>query len=100
MQRKIAIALLITFLLALLPWPYGVFQLIRLWVTGGLAFLAVSSFTKKQIPWFYIFSALLFQPFLKVDLGRELWMMVDVAMAIIFIVLLCKGNFKGNTVEK
>jgi len=35
-----------------------------------------------------------------VDLGRELWMMVDVAMAIIFIVLLCKGNFKGNTVEK
>lgn len=97
MQKKIAIALLITFLLALLPWPYGVFQLIRLWVATGFVILAVSSFTKTQISWFYIFLALLFQPFLKVDLGRELWMFVDIVMAVVFIVLLCKGHFKGNT---
>ena len=96
MQKKIAIALLITFLVALLPWPYGFFQLMRLWVAFGFVMLAVSSFSKAKIPWFYIFSALLFQPFLKVDLGRELWMFVDLVMAVIFIVLLCKGHFKGN----
>ena len=59
--------------------------------------LAVSSFTKTQILWFYIFSALLFQPFLKVDSGRELWMFLDESIAVVFIVLLGKGHFKGNT---
>ena len=100
MKKKIAIALLITFLLALLPWPYGFFQLIRFVVTAGLIILAVTSFSENKIPWFYIFSALLFQPFMKVGLGRELWMCVDVIMAIIFIVLLCKGEFKESTGDK
>lgn len=95
-EKKVAIALLITFLLALLPWPYGVFQLIRLLVTFGFIFLAVSSLSKAKIPWFYMFSALLFQPFLKVSLGRELWMFVDIVMAIVFFVLLCKGHFETN----
>ena len=96
MQKNIAFSLLITFLLALLPWPYGVFQLIRLWASFGCVFLAVSSFSKSNISWFYIFAALLFQPFLKIGLGREVWLFVDIVMAIVFIVLLSKGHFKGS----
>lgn len=34
--------------------------------------------------------ALLFQPFVKVALGRTMWNVVDVAVAIILIVLYCK----------
>ena len=100
MRKKIAITLSVVFVLALLPWPYGFFQLMRFGVTIAFGYLALSSYTKEHIPWFYICSALLYQPFFKVELGRELWMCVDLAMAVVFIVLLCRGYFKEKTGDK
>ena len=47
---------------------------------------------KKQIAWAITFGALalLFQPFIKVALGRTMWNIVDVIVAVLLIVIWIK----------
>lgn len=52
---------------------------------GYLAYIANEE-NQKNMSFIYIALALLFQPFLKVSLGRELWNIVDVIVAIGLIV--------------
>ena len=70
-------------LACLLPLPYGFFQLVRFVAAGGFALLAVQHFDRSSNnrAWTFVALALLFQPFLKVALGRPLWNVVDVAVA-------------------
>jgi hypothetical protein len=74
-------------LLCLLKMPYGYFQFIRLISTVVFTLFAIQ-FNKLHSPILTITFgtlALLFQPLIKIPLGRELWNIVDVMVAIFLI---------------
>jgi hypothetical protein len=70
-------------LLCLADMPYGYYQLVRFLAMAAFAFLSYESYERGQKGQIlmYICLALLFQPFLKVHLGRTLWNLVDVLVA-------------------
>lgn len=79
---KTALALLL--FLCLLDMPYGYYQLVRFITLIGFGILAYQSYRQeKQIEMVvYGVLALLFQPFLKISLGHELWNIVDAVVGI------------------
>ncbi len=80
MERPLKIILAALLFICLLDMPYGYYQLVRFIGMAGFAYLAFVSFDRKETTAGYIFMllALLFQPFFKVALGREIWNIVDV----------------------
>ncbi len=98
LQTIIKISLSIIFLLCLLDMPYGYYQAVRFVGMLGFALLAYYSYedNKKVEVIIYIALALLFQPFLKVALGRTIWHVVDVIVSAgLTISLLVKPNKEG-----
>lgn len=96
MIRIIKIALAILLLLCLLDMPYGFYQLVRFVALIGFGILAYSVREKenKTEMVFYGGLALLFQPFFKIALGREIWNVVDVIVGIGLIASLIMNNTK------
>ncbi len=84
---KIFLAVLL--LLCLAPMPYGYYQLVRIVAMIAFAIMAYQYYEKENVPLAITFGglALLFQPFIKVALGRTLWNLVDVIVAVVIIVL-------------
>ena len=84
---KLFLAILL--LLCLAPMPYGYYQLVRVVAMIAFAIMAYQYYEKENAPLAITFSglALLFQPFIKVALGRTLWNVVDVIVAVLLIVL-------------
>ena len=83
----IKIVLAILFFLCLADLPYGFYQFVRfagLIGFGILAYQANSNGKQNQVI-IYIILAVLFQPFIKISLGRELWNIVDVIVAVALI---------------
>ena len=80
-SRIIKIGLAILLFLCLLKMPYGYYQMVRVVSMIGFGILALSAKEDKE-RWIYIVLWLLFQPFIKVALGRVLWNVVDVVVAI------------------
>ena len=87
-QQFIKVLLAILFLVCLLDMPYGYYQLVRFAALVGFSFLAFHAFqTGHHVETLiYIALAILFQPLIKISLGRELWNIVDVVVAIALIV--------------
>ena len=77
---KIVLAILL--LLCLLKLPYGYYQLVRFLALVGFGFLAYQAHQQENLTgaFIYVVLALLFQPFFKVALGREIWNIVDVVV--------------------
>lgn len=69
--------------LCLLPMPYGFYALVRLMAAAAFAWWAYNYHKKEKVEMMvtFIALALLFQPFAKVALGREVWNLVDVVVA-------------------
>ena len=76
-------------LLCLAPMPYGFYQLVRFVAMVMFAVFAYSYWGKDSKPLAVTFGALalLFQPFLKIFLGRVMWNIVDVLVALGLILL-------------
>ena len=64
--------------------PYGYFQFVRFLALAGFAFLSYNSCKSGRQTEMFIFGALavLFQPFFKISLGREMWNILDVIVAL------------------
>lgn len=92
--KYISIGLAILLLLCLLDFSYGFYQLVRLIATFGFALLAYYEYQNKRITLTIGFSflVLLFQPFVKITLGRTMWNVVDVVVAILLIIYLMNPN--------
>jgi len=86
---KIGLILAIGLLICLLPMPYGYYTLIRFASMIVFICMAVSFYKGKNIPLCILACslALLFQPFIKVILGRTMWNIVDVIVAIALFLL-------------
>lgn len=84
MERILKIGLAIALLVCLAKMPYGYYQFVRFSaaiVFALLSFKANDSGNQKEAL-LYIVLALLFQPFFKVVLGRVIWNIVDIIVAI------------------
>ena len=88
-------------LLCLAPMPYGYFTLVRFLSMIVFGIYAYKYYlAKKNVQmWIFITLALLFQPFAKVGLGRTVWNIVDVIVAVGLVVLFViewKGGKKAT----
>lgn len=90
LERIIKIVLAALFFLCLLDMPYGFYQLVRFIALVGFSILAYQSYENenKYLTIIYIGLAILFQPLIKISLGREIWNIVDVVVGIGLIVSL------------
>lgn len=88
---KFIIAILL--LLCLADMPYGFYQLVRLAASAAFAYISYDYFKSHKDELGFVFAALalLFQPFIKIALGRTIWNIVDVAVAVCLFVLIVKG---------
>jgi hypothetical protein len=84
MDRVIKIILAVLFFICLADMPHGYFQFVRLAGLVGFVILAykANKHGKQTEIMIYIGLALLFQPFFKVALGRQIWNMVDIVVGI------------------
>lgn len=84
MNNAIKIVLGILFFLCLADMPYGFYQFVRFAGLIGFAILAYQANQQGRQTEMIIYGglALLFQPFFKVALGRQMWNVVDVVVGI------------------
>lgn len=84
MDNIIKIILAVLFLLCLADMPYGFYQFVRFAGLIGFAILAYQANQQGRQTEMIIYGglALLFQPFFKIALGRELWNIVDVIVGV------------------
>jgi hypothetical protein len=90
MDKPIKIILAILLFLCLAKMPYGYYQLVRLAGLIGFTILAYQAHEKSKQTEMIIYGglALLFQPFVKIALGRELWNIIDVVVGISLLISL------------
>lgn len=83
----ISIVLSVLLILCLFDMPYGYYELVRFLAMIGFVLLAYYENSKKNDLFMIVFIALalLFQPFFKIALGRDLWNIIDVIVAAFLI---------------
>lgn len=93
-MNKVLLIFALALLACLLPMPYGYFMLIRFaaLIIFGLMALKYYGQNKEGLAIFFGAMAILFQPFIKISLGRTMWNVVDVLMAIILLVIWHKNR--------
>lgn len=88
MQTAIKVGLAILFFLCLFDMPYGYFQLVRFAGLVGFAILAYQANQQSRTTEMVVYIALviLFQPFFKISLGRQIWNIVDIVVGLGLII--------------
>ena len=78
--------------------PYGFYNLVRFIALIGCGILAFKANRKNKNTEMIIFGALalLFQPFFKVTLGREIWNVLDVIIGVGLIINTLISRSKDN----
>ena len=86
---KIQLALSVALLLCLFPMLYGYYTLVRFAAMIIFAVMAYKFYKQNKEAMAVLFAALaiLFQPFFKIALGRLMWNVVDVVVAILLFSL-------------
>lgn len=86
--KKIATWVSITMLILAIPaiWPYAYFQLLRLVVTAGAAYIAwfFSKLEKNGWMWIMIAIVVLYNPIIPFYLSKGTWIFFDLVVVIIF----------------
>lgn len=96
MMIIIKLILAILLFLCLVDMPYGYYQLVRFVALVGFGILAFKANEQDKKTEMIIYGglALLFQPFFKIALGREIWNIVDVIVGIGLIASLIMNRTK------
>jgi hypothetical protein len=84
MDKIIKVVLAVLFFLCLLEMPYSFYQVVRFAGLIGFAILAYNANQNGRQTEMIIYCglALLFQPFFKISLGRQIWNIVDVVVGL------------------
>lgn len=84
LEKIIKVGLAILFLMCLLPMPYGFYSLVRFLAMVGFTILAYYRYKEEAMEFAILYGglALLFQPIIRVSLGRTMWNIVDVIVAL------------------
>ena len=101
-MKVIKIVLSVLFLICLLKMPYGFYELVRIVSLIGFSLLAYHSYNQKNnnLTIIYIGLAILFQPIFKIALGRTLWNITDIIVAIFLILTIVNPNIENKIKEK
>ena len=103
-MRYVPLYLAAALLICLAPMPYGYYTLIRMLATLVFGIYAYRCYmaNKESLTWIFVTLALLFQPFIKVALGRIVWNIIDVIVAIgmIMFFLWDKGKREKGLIGK
>ena len=77
---------------ALLPLPYAYYMLLRVGMCGFFAYLAytASQSNEQGLAWVLGITAVIYNPFAPLHLGREVWTVVN--LATIGLLLFIKGR--------
>lgn len=83
-MKLITIGIALLLLGCLADMPYGYFQFVRLVSAAFFSYTAYLENEKgsKELAIVFLILAVLFQPFFKISLGRTLWNVVDVVVAL------------------
>ncbi len=78
-EKGLKLVLAILLFLCLLDMPYGYYQFVRFVAFAVFSYFAYQAYQRvnKTEVFIYLVLALLFQPFIKIALGRTLWNIVD-----------------------
>ena len=95
-MKYLKLILAALFLLCLANMPYGFYNLVRFVAMIVFAVYAYTYYEKNnnKLAIAFLSLAILFQPLLPIYLGRMLWNIIDVVVAIFLIVLYVKENYK------
>ena len=101
-MKYIPLYLAALMLFCLAPMPYGYYTLVRILATVVFGIYAYRSIIAKKegLTLVFVTLTLLFQPFVKVGLGRIIWNVIDVIVAIGLIVLFFWKWKEGKKAEK
>ena len=93
-QNIIKIILAVLLCLCLADMPYGYYQFIRFISLIAFGYFAFEAYSNQKQGLMILFGslALLFQPLVKISLGRQLWNIIDVVVAIILVVIVISEN--------
>ena len=94
LNNIIKLILIVLLLVCLFDMPYGYFQLVRFIALLSFGYLAYNSYQENNnlFTSIYVSLAILFQPLLKISLGREIWNIVDIVVALFLIVSIFLKN--------
>lgn len=97
-MRYLKLLLAAMLLLCLLHMPYGYYEFVRFVSMVAFAVMAYGYYKKKQEALAVVFGALalLFQPLIKIALGRTMWNIVDVVVALLLVGLWLKEILDKN----
>ena len=90
----VGLGLAVALIVCLFPMPYGYYTLVRFVAIILFVCMAYSFYKEEKIPLCILFVALalLFQPFMKVRLGRTMWNVIDVILAVALVILWYSNN--------
>ena len=92
----IKLIMAVAMIICLLPMPYGYYQMVRVGSALGFSYLAYNLKSgESNMLWVYIGLAFLFQPVIKISLGRTLWNIVDLVVGIWLILSVYKNGNKA-----
>ena len=90
-------AIVVLLLLCLLDMPYGYYSFVRFAAAAAFCYFAyiASQSENKERMILFIALAVLFQPLLKIPLGRTIWNIVDVIVAgyLIYLLVITLGKY-------
>mgnify|MGYP001057404584 CR=1 FL=1 len=88
LKTPIKVILALGLLVPFLNPPYGFYQILRICVTCGLAYLIYKPDNQKFSKLFmtsYIVGCVLFQPFEKIIFEKDVWLIIDSFFALILM---------------
>ena len=91
---KIGLGLAVALIVCLFPMPYGYYTLVRFVAMIIFGCMAYGFYKDEKIPLCVTACslAILFQPIFKIALGRTMWNVVDVIVAIALVLLWYKNK--------
>jgi hypothetical protein len=87
MKNLLKILLAILLFICLIEMPYGYYQFVRLLGMSIFIYLGIdlNKSGRDNFSYIYFLLALLFQPFFKIALGRDLWNIIDITVAVFLL---------------
>lgn len=93
-KKEIVFASIGALLLALLPLPYAYYMLLRVGMCGVFAYFAFLSYQSKEegLTWVLGITAAVYNPFVPLHLGREVWSIINLGTIGLLFYLRSKAN--------